>query len=72
MLPVIQSGTSYLFLVQTEPQRVNQVELAACAGAEAGNVAGVGRYFRLIKDDMERGAHVPELWSGCSDQSMAI
>jgi hypothetical protein len=60
MLPVVEACTPHLFFIQTEPQRVNQVELAASTGTETGNVAGVWRYLGLIEDNVEWGAHVPE------------
>jgi dihydroorotate dehydrogenase (NAD+) catalytic subunit len=50
---VIQSGTAQAAIIQFETQRVNQVQGAAGIRTKAYDVAGVGRYLRLIQDNMK-------------------
>lgn len=52
---IIQSGAAQAFVVQLESQRFDQVQLAATVGAQADNVAGVRRNFRLIEYDVKHG-----------------
>ena len=50
---IIQPGAAQAFVIQFEAQRLDQVQVAAAVGAEPDNVAGIGRYFRLKKDDVK-------------------
>ena len=47
---VIQSGAAQLFVIQIKAERADQVQLRPAVGAQADDVAGVGRDFRLVKD----------------------
>ena len=43
------------FVVEVEAERFDQMKFGAGIGAEADDVAGVGRYFWLEKDDGDHG-----------------
>ena len=59
---IIQPGAAQLLMFHVKPQRFDQVQLHAGIGAEADDIAGVGRNFRFKQDNMEHG----EAWmSGC-------
>jgi hypothetical protein len=53
VLVIIQPGAAQALVIQLEAQRLDQVQAAAVVGAEADNVAGFRRNFRLEKDHME-------------------
>jgi hypothetical protein len=52
---VIQSGSFQPGVIEREPQWADQVQAAAGVGAQADDVARVGRYFRLVKNDVKHG-----------------
>jgi hypothetical protein len=51
---VIQARAAQLAVVHVEAQRPHQVQPCAGVGAQADRVAGVGRDFRLMKNDVEQ------------------
>ena len=53
-LAVIKPGAPQASIVEIEPQRMHQVQGTACIGTKAYDVAGVGRYFRLIQYDVKQ------------------
>lgn len=53
--PVVQTGTAQFGVFQFKSQRTDQVQVGAGVGAQSDDVAGVGRYFRLVEDDVEQG-----------------
>jgi dihydroorotate dehydrogenase (NAD+) catalytic subunit len=53
-LPVVQPGAAQALVVEFESQRVDQVQGTAGIGAQAYDIAGVGRDLRLIQDDVEQ------------------
>ena len=53
-LPVVQAGTAQTLVLEVETERVDQVQGAAGIGAQAYDVAGVGRDFRLVEDDVKQ------------------
>lgn len=55
---IIQPRTAHLGVVDGKAQRFDEVQGAAGVGAQADDVAGVGRDFGLDKDDMEHGGWV--------------
>jgi len=48
---VIKSCTSQLPVINIEPQGADQMQACPCIGAQAYNVAGVGRDFRFKEDN---------------------
>jgi hypothetical protein len=50
---IIQPGPAQALVGDVKTQRFNQVEFGSRVGTEANDVAGVGRYFGLVKDDGE-------------------
>lgn len=52
---IIQPRTAHLGVVDGKAQRFDEVQGAAGVGAQADDVAGVGRDFGLDKDDVEHG-----------------
>ena len=46
--PVIESGPFQVFVVHTEPQGMDQVQLHLGRTTEPGDIAGVGRDLRLV------------------------
>ncbi len=52
---VIEAGALHLGIVERKAQRFDQVQLRARVGAQAADVARVGRDFRFKKDDVEHG-----------------
>ena len=58
---IIQPRTAHLGVVDGKAQRFDEVQGAAGVGAQADDVAGVGRDFGLDKDDVEHGGG-PEGW----------
>src|SRR3569832_2156304 len=55
VLVVIQSRATQARVVELEAQLTDQVQRRAGIGAEANDVAGVGRELGLIEDDMKHG-----------------
>ena len=55
LVPVIQPGALQFPVVNRKAQRADKVQGSACGGAGAGDVAGVLRYLRLMKNDMYAG-----------------
>jgi len=53
---IVEPGAAELFVIQRKTQRFNQVQGAAGIGAQADDVAGVGRNFGLDKNDVEHGS----------------
>src|SRR5690625_3547113 len=51
--PIIESGATQPLVVELETQRFYHMQVKPGIGAEANDVAGVGRNFRLIKNDIE-------------------
>ena len=52
---IIQPRAAHLGVIDGKAQRFDEVQGAAGVGAQADDVAGVGRYFGLDKDDVEHG-----------------
>lgn len=52
---IIQSGAAQMLVAQVKAQRLYQVQIAAGIGAEANDVACVGRDFGLKEDDGKHG-----------------
>jgi hypothetical protein len=52
-LVVVEPGPLHPLVIPLEPQRLYQVQPIAGVGAEADDVAGVGRNFRLVEHDVE-------------------
>ncbi|MNH38532.1 hypothetical protein D3C79_995860 [compost metagenome] len=50
---VIQPSTAQPLVVELEADRFDQVQRAATVGAEANDIAGIGRNFRLKEDDVK-------------------
>ena len=55
---IIQPCAAHLGVVDGKAQRFDEVQGAARVGAQADDVAGVGRDFGLDKDDVEHGGWV--------------
>ena len=55
LLPVIQAGPLEMLVINLEPQGMDQVQPHFSGPAETGNISGVGRNFRLVKDNVQRG-----------------
>ena len=55
MWPIVEAGAKKMLVVKTKAKPANQVKRTAGRGAEAGNVAGIGRNFWGYKDDFEHG-----------------
>lgn len=54
-VPVVEAGAAEGALINAEAERANQVQGAIRGGAQAGDVAGVGRDFRFVKRDVQHG-----------------
>ena len=54
VLPVIEAGAFEIFIFEFETERFDQVQGRAGGSAEARDVAGVGRDFRLEQDDVHK------------------
>ena len=52
-LRIIHPGTAQLRCAEIEAERLDEVQMRADIGAQANDVAGVGRDFGLIEDDVE-------------------
>jgi len=53
VLMVVETGALQLFVFQGESERLDQMQPAAGVGAEADDIAGVGRDFRLVQDNIK-------------------
>jgi hypothetical protein len=53
--PVVQSGSAQLTVIDAEPERFNEVELAVGGGTGAGHIARVGGNLGLKQDDPGHG-----------------
>jgi len=53
MRPVIQPCAPQMLVVDDEAERLDKVELYARTCAKSRHVAGIRRYFRMIKHNME-------------------
>lgn len=53
--PVVQPGPFQMLVVKAEAKGMDKVQDGVCGAAEPGRRAGVGRYFRLDKNDVEGG-----------------
>ena len=51
--PVIETGPFKPRLIEFEPQRFNQMQLGTGVCTKAYDIAGIGRYFGLIKNQAE-------------------
>lgn len=60
-IPVVEPGAAELGVGDFESQRFDKMETGAGGGAEAGDVAGVGRDFRVDEDDVERDRRPAEV-----------
>ncbi len=54
---IVESGTFELAVVQGKTKWVDEMEPGTGIGAQAYNVAGVGRNFGLVEDDVEHGGN---------------
>ena len=52
---VVQPGAAQLLVVQAKTQRLDQMQRAAGIGRQTDDVAGIGRNFRLVQQDIEHG-----------------
>ncbi len=70
---VVQAGAFELLVLELEAERLDQVQLGAGVGAKADGIAGVGRYFGLEQQDMQRGrgGHRRSLRAGAGQASPA-
>lgn len=55
---IIQSGAAQLPVFQGKAKRLNQMQFAAGIGGKANDIAGVGRNFRLEKDNGKHGVRI--------------
>ena len=53
--PVVEAGPPQALVIDVEGEGVDQVELRAGIGAQANDVARVGRNFGLVEHDMKHG-----------------
>jgi hypothetical protein len=51
---IIKSGPAHFCIVERKPKRFDQVQLDAAIGAQADDVAGIGRDFGFNQYDMEQ------------------
>ena len=52
---VVEAGAAHVLALELEPERSHQMQRAARIGAQADDVARVGRNFRSEQDDVEHG-----------------
>jgi len=60
---IIQAGADELLVFQREAERPDQMQLAAGVGAQADDVAGIRRDFRLVQNHMEHEKYPAKLVS---------
>ncbi len=53
---VVKTSAAHLLVLHVKAQGFYQVQGAARVGRKANDVAGIGRYFRLVEDDVKHGA----------------
>lgn len=58
LAPVIEAGAAHGLIVSAEAQLPDEVQRREGRGAKAGDVAGVGRDFRLDQGDMQMGTRL--------------
>lgn len=54
---IVQSGSYQLFIVQRESERLYKMQPGTRIGAETDDIAGVGRDFRLIENDVKHAGN---------------
>jgi len=54
-LLIVEAGAAHRFPGELEPERLHEVERGAAVGAQADDVAGIGRDFGLKQHDVEHG-----------------
>ena len=54
---VVQSGSHQLLIIQQESERFYKMQPGARIGTETDDIAGVGRDFRLIENDVEHAGN---------------
>ena len=59
VLVVVEAGAAQARVVEREAQRLDQVQPRAGVRAQADDVAGVGRDFGLVEDDVEHAVRMP-------------
>ena len=55
--PVVQTGSLQMFIINTEAQGFNKMQASPRACTQAGNIARVRWYFRMIKNDVQHGQY---------------
>ena len=65
-IPIVEAGAAELGVGDLKAQRLDQMEAGAGGGAQAGDVAGVGRDFGMDEDDVERDGRPAEIEFGFS------
>jgi hypothetical protein len=50
---VIEAGPGQLAVLQIEAERLHQMQFRAGIGRQPDRVSGIGRYFRLVENDMK-------------------
>ena len=53
LIPIIQTRPFEMFVIQFKTQRVDQMQAHLSCTAQSGNISGICRYFRLVKNDMK-------------------
>jgi hypothetical protein len=71
-LVVIQPGADQLFVFQRESKRPDQMQLATGVGAQADDVAGIGRDLRLVKDHMEHKGAGRDQFCGMAGRALPV
>ncbi|EGQ61436.1 hypothetical protein GGI1_06632 [Acidithiobacillus sp. GGI-221] len=51
---VIQPGAAQAAVIPGEAQRLDEMQGGSGIGAKADDIAGIGGYFRLIQDDVQK------------------
>jgi len=52
---IVKPGAAELAVIQGESKRAYQVQMRAGIGAQADDIAGIGRDFGLVQDDIKHG-----------------
>ena len=63
-IPVVEAGAAEVFVVDGKAEGFDEVEDGSGGGAEARDVASVGRDFGMDEDDVERGGGPGDLVVG--------
>jgi len=53
-VPVVEARAAHCVLVDTEAELSDQMQGAQRSRTKPRDIAGIGRYFRLYQDDVER------------------